>query len=70
MNSSNPEEWVLTFVIYQIKHNLDVCLGHKYGAGHSLQWQGEEADETDEVWWLFNSAGIYETQIIKKKITI
>lgn len=35
-------------------------IGYKYGAGHSLQWQGEKANETNEVWRLFDTAGTYK----------
>lgn len=33
--------------------------GNQHGAGYALQRQGEEAYETNEVWWLLDSAGKY-----------
>lgn len=44
-------EMVSLFIKYvaSVVCYLYVVSGYKYGAGHPLQRQGEEADETDEV---------------------
>lgn len=56
------------YTVFSVIYLYFILIGNKHRAGHPLQRQGEEADEADEIWRLFNTTGLIMIELSLLKI--